>query len=314
MVDNFLVVHRSFVKGGLVFMKSKSRTAFIWLCITPAILLILLFIVVPTFEVFRMSLYSWGGFSRNQEFIGLDNFRTLWNDMGFFRSFQNTVFLIVVVTIFTLGIAILFASILTREKVKGKNLFRIIFYIPNILSIVVVAGIFSAIYRPDVGLLNSIFGLLNLDFLQQQWLGNQRIVIYSIAGALIWQAIGYYMVMYMASISSIPESLYESASIEGASKWIQFKDITLPLIWNNIRTTLTFFIISTINLSFLLVQIMTGGGPDGSTEVFLFYMYQQAYTNSTYGYGMAIGVIVFLFSFILSTILNQVTKRDVIEF
>lgn len=295
-------------------MKSKSRTSFIWLCVSPAILLILLFVVVPTFEVFRMSLYSWGGFSRNQTFIGFDNFKTLWNDMGFFRSFQNTIFLIVIVTILTLGLAILFAAILTREKVKGKNFFRVVFYIPNILSIVVVAGIFSAIYRPDVGLLNSVLGIFQLESLQKMWLGDQSIVIYSIAGALIWQAIGYYMVMYMSSMSSIPESLYESASIEGASKWIQFKDITLPLIWNNLRTTLTFFIISTINLSFLLVQIMTGGGPDGSTEVSLFYMYQQAYTNSTYGYGMAIGVIVFLFSFILSTIINRVTKREVIEF
>ena len=146
------------------------------------------------------------------------------------------------------------------------------------------------------------------------WLGDQNVVIYAIAGALIWQAIGYYMVMYMASISSIPESLYEAAAIEGASKFQQFKDITLPLIWNNIRTTLTFFITSTINLSFLLVQVMTGGGPDGSSEVFLFYMYDQAYTNSTYGYGMAIGVIVFLFSFALSSIINRATKREVLEF
>lgn len=292
----------------------RSNNLFVWLSLAPAILLILVFIAFPTFEVFRMSLYSWGGFSPNQEFVGLDNFITLWNDMNFFRSFQNTVLLIVVVTIVTLGIAIFFASILARENVKGETFFRIVFYIPNILSIVVIAGIFSAIYRPDNGLLNSILGFLNLENLQRMWLGDQNVVIYAIAGALIWQAIGYYMVMYMASISSIPESLYEAAAIEGASKFQQFKDITLPLIWNNIRTTLTFFITSTINLSFLLVQVMTGGGPDGSSEVFLFYMYDQAYTNSTYGYGMAIGVIVFLFSFALSSIINRATKREVLEF
>lgn len=292
----------------------RSNNLFIWLSLAPAILLILVFIAFPTFEVFRMSLYSWGGFSPNQEFVGLNNFKTLWNDMNFFRSFQNTVLLIVIVTIVTLGIAIFFASILARENVKGENFFRIVFYIPNILSIVVIAGIFSAIYRPDNGLLNSILGVLNLENLQRMWLGDQQVVIYAIAAALIWQAIGYYMVMYMASISSIPESLYEAAAIEGASKFQQFKDITLPLIWNNIRTTLTFFITSTINLSFLLVQVMTGGGPDGSSEVFLFYMYDQAYTNSTYGYGMGIGVIVFLFSFALSSIINRATKREVLEF
>ena len=111
-----------------------------------------------------------------------------------------------------------------------------------------------------------------------------------------------------------PVDLYECADLEGAGKVKQFFSITIPLIWTNIRTTLTFFIISSINLSFLFVKAMTNGGPDGSTEVFLSYMYKQAYTNSSYGYGMAIGVIVFLFSFALSAIVNAVTKREPLEF
>lgn len=294
--------------------RRKSKTFFIWACLLPAIILLGLFIIVPTFEVFRMSLYNWGGFSNNQEFSGLNNFKILFNDNKFMQAFQNSVLLIAVVTLFTIVLAIFFASILTREKIKGADFFRVVFYIPNILSIVVIAGIFSAIYNPTEGLLNSIFGLIKLENLQRLWLGDQSIVIYSIAGALIWQAIGYYMVMYMSSMASIPESFYEAASLEGAGRMTQFFQITLPLVWNNIRTTLTFFIISTINLSFLLVQAMTGGGPDGSTNVFLFYMYNQAYTNSTYGYGMAIGVVVFLFSFILSAIVNRVTKREVLQY
>lgn len=294
--------------------RKKRERFFIIASLAPAVILFLMFIVMPTIEVFRMSLYRWGGFSANQQFVGLDNFKILWNDSNFYRAFQNSILLIVIVTIVTLVIAIFFANILIRENLKGEGFFRVIFYIPNILSIVVIAGIFSAIYRPGQGLLNNTLSLFNLESLQQQWLGDQNIIIYSIVAALIWQAIGYYMVMYMSSIASIPESLYESASLNGANKWVQFKDITLPLIWNNLRTTLTFFIISTINLSFLLVQAMTGGGPDGSSEVFLFYMYNQAYTNSTYGYGMAIGVMVFLFSFTLSAVLMKVTKREVLEF
>lgn len=146
------------------------------------------------------------------------------------------------------------------------------------------------------------------------WLGNQRLVVWAIVIALVWQAIGYYMVMYMASMASVPESIYESASLEGAGPITQFFTMTLPLIWTNIRTTLTFFIISTINLSFMLVKAMTGGGPDGASEVFLSYMYDQAYTNSSYGYGMAIGVVIFIFSFALSGIVNMVTKREPLEF
>lgn len=115
-------------------------------------------------------------------------------------------------------------------------------------------------------------------------------------------------------MASVPESLYESANLEGAGRIRQFFDITLPLIWTNIRTTLTFFVISSINLSFLFVKAMTNGGPDGATEVFLSYMYQQAYTNSSYGYGMAIGVLVFAFSFALSAVVNIATKREPLEF
>ncbi len=144
------------------------------------------------------------------------------------------------------------------------------------------------------------------------WLGDRDLVIYSIGIAMIWQAVGYYMVMYMAGMSSVPESLYEASSLEGAGGINQFFLITLPLIWENIRTTLTFYIISNINISFLLVRAMTGGGPDGASQVFLSYMYDQAYTNSSYGYGMAIGVCVFLFSFILSLVVNRVTKREII--
>src|SRR5690625_6554236 len=122
------------------------------------------------------------------------------------------------------------------------------------------------------------------------------------------------MVMYMSSMASISASYYEAASLEGAGEFKQFTSITLPLIWNNLRTTLTFYIISTINLSFLLVKAMTGGGPSGSTEVFLSYMYSQAYGNSTYGYGMAIGGVVFLFSFGLAALISAITKRDVLEY
>jgi len=294
--------------------KSKERNWFIAICVSPALILLTIFMIVPTVQVFRMSLYRWGGFSNNQKFVGFDNFRILWDDMNFIRSFQNSIVLIVLVAIITLIVALFFAAILTKENVRGGNFFRVIFYIPNILSIVVIAGIFSAIYDPENGLLNSIFGTLNVENFQKMWLGDQNIIIYSVAGALVWQAIGYYMVMYMSSMSSIPKSYYEAASLEGAKSLKQFTSITLPLIWNNIRTTLTFYIISTINLSFLLVTAMTGGGPNGASDVFLTYMYNQAYTNSTFGYGMAIGVVVFTFSFSLAGIVSYVTKRDVLEY
>lgn len=301
--------------GGIDLKKGKARNVFIGICVAPAVILFIIFMLIPTFNVFKMSLYKWGGYSNTKEFVGFNNFKILMEDMNFFRSFQNTILLIVCVTTVTMALSLLFAAILSREKIKGQNFFRIIFYIPNILSVVVISAIFSAIYDPTNGLLNSIIGIFRKDNETPiLWLGDQKLVIYSLVIALIWQAIGYYMVMYMASMASVPESLYESANLEGAGRFQQFFSITLPLIWTNVRTTLTFFVISSINLSFLLVKALTNGGPDGATEVFLSYMYKQAYTNSSYGYGMAIGVVVFLFSFGLSAIVNFATKREPLEF
>lgn len=294
--------------------KNTSKKLFISLSVIPAIVLFIVFMVIPTLNVFWMSLFKWGGLSNNKKFVGLDNFTILFKDENFIRSFQNTLFLLVIVTIITLILAITSAAVLVREDTKFKNFFRIVFYFPNILSVVVISAIFSAILDPRQGIINATLDALSLESFKRMWLGDQKVVIWCIALAMIWQAVGYYMVMYMASMSSIPSSLYESADLEGATRSQQFFQITLPLIWNTIRTTLTFFIISTINLSFLFVKVMTAGGPDGASEVFLNYMYKQAYSNSAYGYGMAIGVVIFIFSFGLSLIISKATKRDVIEF
>ena len=292
----------------------KGKGIFIFCCLAPAAILFIVFMIIPTIDIFRMSLFKWGGYTDNKTFVGLDNFRNLFQSDRFYQAFQNSIFLIVIVTIVTFALALIFAYILTREKLKGQAFFRVIFYIPNILSVVVIGAIFSAIYDPNQGLLNSFLNLFRGAEHPVLWLGEQKIVIYSIVIAMVWQAIGYYMVMYMASMANVPEGLYESASLDGAGKITQFFSITIPLIWANIRTTLTFFVISTINMSFLLVKVMTNGGPDGASNVFLSYMYQEAYTNSSYGYGMAIGVMVLLFSFALAGVLNVATKRPGIEF
>ena len=292
--------------------KSMGRGGFITLCVAPAVILFTVFMILPTFNVFRMSLFQRGAYSPEETFVGLNNFALLLKDAQFIRSMQNTILLVVVVTVITFGFAVLFAAILTREKIKGQSFFRVVFYIPNILSIVVISGIFSAIYKPENGMLNSIIGFFTNMTDPILWKGEKPVMV-SIIIAMVWQAIGYYMVMYMASMSSVPQSLYESAGLDGAGRVTQFFQITLPLIWTNIRTTLTFFIISTINMAFLFVKAMTAGGPNGASEVALGYMYGQK-DAGLYGYSMAIGVVIFLFSFALSALVNKATKREVLEF
>ena len=288
--------------------RSKDRSIFIALCVAPAAILFFIFMVLPTLNVFRMSLFERGAYSPTETFVGLSNFATLFKDPKFISSMQNTILLIVTVTLITFFFAILFAAILTREKIKGQNFFRVIFYIPNILSVVVIAGIFSAIYKPENGMLNSILSFFKGETVMVLW-KDQPMVIVSVIIAMVWQAIGYYMVMYMASMSAVPESLYESAGLDGAGRLTQFFQLTLPLIWTNIRTTLTFFIISTINMAFLFVKAMVA---KGMADVGLSFMYAQK-DAGLYGYSMAAGVVIFLFSFLLSALVNWVTKREVLE-
>lgn len=293
-------------------LKSKGRSRFIFLCVAPAVILFTVFMVIPTLNVFRMSLFERGAYSPTETFVGLSNFEVLFRDAKFIRSMQNTILLIVVVTIITFFFALSFAAILTREKIKGQSFFRVIFYIPNILSIVVISGIFSAIYKPENGMLNTLLSFFAGDTVQVLW-KDAKLVMVSIIIAMVWQAIGYYMVMYMASMSAVSMSLYESASLDGAGRLTQFFQITIPLIWTNIRTTLTFFIISNINMAFLFVKAMTSGGPGGASEVALSFMYNQK-DAGLYGYSMAAGVVIFLFSFALSALVNRATKRTPLEY
>ena len=291
---------------------NKGRSLFLVACVAPATILFFIFMILPTLNVFRMSLYERGAYTPDETFVGLKNFQQLMRDTQFIRSMQNMILLVVVVTIVTFALALIFASILTREKIRGQNFFRVVFYIPNILSVVVISGIFSAIYKPENGMLNSIIGLFRDMTNPILWKG-EKLVIPSIIIAMVWQAVGYYMVMYMASMASVPASLYESANLDGAGRVTQFFRITIPLIWTNIRTTLTFFIISTINMAFLFVTAMTSGGPNGASDVALNYMYSQK-NAGLYGYSMAIGVVIFLFSFALSACVNKATERDPLEF
>jgi len=288
--------------------RSKHRSRFLVLCVAPAAILFFIFMILPTLNVFRMSLFERGAYSPTETFVGMANFKALFNDVKFITSMQNTILLIVTVTIITFFFAIVFAAILTREKIRGQNFFRIVFYIPNILSVVVIAGIFSAIYKPENGMLNSILSFFKGETVMVLW-KDQPMVIVSVIIAMVWQAMGYYMVMYMASMSAVPESLYESAGLDGAGRLTQFFQLTLPLIWTNIRTTLTFFIISTINMAFLFVKAMVA---KGMADVGLSFMYAQK-DAGLYGYSMAAGVVIFLFSFLLSALVNRVTAREVLE-
>lgn len=257
-----------------------------------------------------MSLFKMSSLSINKEFVGLSNFSTLIHDSKFWAAFRTQIFFIVVVTVITMACALFFAALLQQSNLKEKPFYRTVFFFPNVLSMVVISVLFVQIYDPTMGILTSTLNSIHLQGLVHAWLGEKSTVLWCISAAMIWQAIGYYMVMYMAGMDGIQKDLYEVADLEGMGKFKQFFIITMPLMWEIIRVTIVFFIISTINMSFIFVKVMA----PFAAESLLTYMYKQAFTNSNYGYAMTIGVFVFVFSFVLAIVSNRLTARETIEY
>ncbi|MFM9279896.1 carbohydrate ABC transporter permease [Paenibacillus jiagnxiensis] len=285
------------------------RRLFIAACLLPGLAIFGLFKVYPTIQVFEKSLFLWTGIGDEPKFIGLKNFTDLFHDDVFLLSLRNTGFLMLVVPVLTILIALINASILTRSKLKERGLYRTLFFFPSVLSFVVIAILWSFIYHPTIGFVNSGLELIGLGDWALAWLGDQRTVLWALAVTLVWQAAGYYMVMYMAGIDGISPDLYEAASMDGATPIQQFWNITVPMLWEIIRVTIVFSINGVLTISFVVVSIMTAGGPDRHSEVVMTYLYSQAFTNSNFGYAMAIGVVIFVMSLLLALISNRLTER-----
>jgi N-acetylglucosamine transport system permease protein len=283
----------------------------------PALLLYGVFVLYPYAQAIYLSLTSWRGLTKDKPWVGLDNYRALWHDQRFMEDLGRNGRMLIVLPLFTIGIALLFAALFTQGKrsVPGAGFYRIVFFFPQIISTVIVAILWSYVYTPNIGLLNGALGAVGLKSLQQVWLGDERLILWSIAAVAIWTGVGFYMVIYMAAMQSIPDSFYEAATLDGASRWRSFRDITLPLIWETVRTTMIYIGIGALDL-FALVQVMTGGGSGTGrkAEVASLYMYNRAFTRSLWGYAPAIGVVLLVLTLLLSLVIMRVTKRETYEF
>jgi N-acetylglucosamine transport system permease protein len=292
-------------------MRGQRKTnLFVASCVLPGLAVFGLFIGYPTIRVFLKSFTNWSGFGEEDRFIGLANFKDAVRDGLVGIAAKNTGFLMLVVPVLTLILALVFASVLTQSRLRERAVYRTVFFFPSILSFVVIAILFSFIFHPTMGILNSFLKLIGLSAYAYTWLGNRHTVMWAIALTMVWQAVGYYMVMYMAGIDSIPRELYEAAGIDGASALQQFFSITVPQLWEIIRITVIFAINGAIVISFTVVQVMTDGGPDRYSEVMLTQMYKQAFRNANFSYAMAIAVLVFAVSILLSLASNRLTRRD----
>ena len=283
---------------------------FICISVLPAVILTLMFTIWPTVQALYLSFTNATSLGLNNKFVGLDNYIYMFHDKSFIQALKNTAKLIAVVPVITIFCSLVLAFVLNQCKLKEMVLYRTIFYFPNIVSLTVVGIIWSFVFHPNVGIVNKILGAVGLESLQRSWLGDSKTALWCIAFTLLWQAAGYYMVMHIAAMDGISPEIYESATLDGASAWRKLVSITMPLMKDIIGITFVLALSGTINLSFVLSQVMTGGGPNGASSVLLQYMYTQGFVNGNFGYAMAITVFTLAISVALSMLSRKLTDAS----
>lgn len=283
---------------------------FICISVLPAVILTLMFTIWPTVQALYLSFTNATSLGLNNKFVGLDNYIYMFHDKSFIQALKNTAKLMAVVPVITIFCSLVLAFVLNQCKLKERVLYRTIFYFPNIVSLTVVGIIWSFVFHPNVGIINKILGAVGLESLQRSWLGDSKTALWCIAFTLLWQAAGYYMVMHIAAMDGISPEIYESATLDGASAWRKLVSITMPLMKDIIGITFVLALSGTINLSFVLSQVMTGGGPNGASSVLLQYMYTQGFVNGNFGYAMAITVFTLAISVALSMLSRKLTDAS----
>ncbi|MDD6685190.1 MAG: sugar ABC transporter permease [Lachnospiraceae bacterium] len=293
----------------------KKKVRLFFLMVIPPLAVYIFFEVIPFLQTFYYAFTDWNGISDTYNFIGFKNFIKLGSDSTFWTSFWHNMKFCIYGGIGTFVIALLNSALLSHSKVKGKNFFRAVFFIPNILSITVVSMLWLLIYNPNFGLLNSFLNLFTHTPITKAWLGTKSTALICLISPWVWMSVGFYMVLFNSAIEGMPDSYFEAAEIDGASKWQTFWYITMPLLKETIRTALVFFFINAFSGVFTLVNVMTDGAPAKSTEVMTNYMYRIAFQQSNMGYATAIGVVVFLFVLFLTGIMLLLTRsKDVLEY
>lgn len=292
----------------------KKQRIFIISFLAPTFLFFMLFFGYPIIKAFYISFFKWSGLTMDKTFVGFDNFIRLLGDEVVLKSLLHNLIMLFYSTIFTFTLAMFFAVVLVKLNLREAKFYRTVFLFPNVLSIVVISTIWSFIYNPTFGILNELLRMVGLGELARAWLGNEKTVLGALIAPQVWMATGFFMVLYIAGMKSIPGSYYESAKIDGASEVKQFTKITLPMMWEIIRVSLIFFVARAFKATFPLVYITTKGGPNRASELLSTYLYEQAFELSSFGYGTTIGLLLFVVMMTISKLLQRLTARETYEF
>jgi N-acetylglucosamine transport system permease protein len=279
------------------------------------------FVVWAYIQAFYLSAYNWSGLGPVEDFAGFDNFVKIWHDDKFWKAIQHNLFLLILLPIITIVIALIFAFLLNvgggqkggaTKGVWGSKIYRVIFFFPQLLALAIVAVIFGRVFGPDKsGMIN---GLLPDSWSPWLFLADERWAMTCILLVLIWQAVGFYVVLFSAGMGNISQDIYEAAALDGATRVTLFFKITVPLLWSTIQVAWVYLGIAAFD-AFALVNIMTvdRGGPNDATNVLSLMIYRNAFDFSQAGYASALGVVLFFLTLTFAALTLRVTRRDSVE-
>jgi raffinose/stachyose/melibiose transport system permease protein len=274
----------------------------------PALLLYGVFVLYPIVQSFRYSGYDWNGLEPLTNWVGLDNFKTAFADPLFIEALTHNAIIIVLSLALQIPFAVALAVLVSR-RLKGRGLYRTMYFAPFVLSEVVTGVVWRQIYRPE-GLLDMILASVGLENLTREWLADPQIALYSLFFVISWKYFGLHMVLVIAGLQTIPVELEEAAAIDGASWWQGFRYVTLPLLGPIIRVSMFLSIIGALQL-FDLVWVTTKGGPVNATATMATYLVDWGFRRGQFGYASAVSVIIFGLSLVVALLYQRfVLRRD----
>lgn len=276
--------------------RQKSEFLWGWLFILPTMLGLIVLNIYPMIDTIKQSFYKTGDFGKGNKFVGLANYEKVFGDAEVWQSLWNTIKYAIVEVPFSLVIALLLA-VLLNKKLKGREAFRTVFFLPMVVAPAAIAMVWKWLYNSNFGLINNTFNI------KVNWISDPKIAIYSIAVIGIWSVIGYNMVLFLAGLQEVPRDYYEAASLDGASEWQKLIRITVPLISPTIFFVLVTRIIAAMqvfDLIYMLIDLNNPAWKNTESLVFLFYKY--SFEQSKKGYGATVVVVLLLFILILTGI------------
>jgi raffinose/stachyose/melibiose transport system permease protein len=241
----------------------------------------------------------------------MNNFKEIMLDKVFWKSFKNNMMVVVASVFGQIPIGLIIA-ILLNKKMKSSSIFRTIFFLPMILSTVVVGLLWSTILNVQVGVLNYLLETIGLESLAKNWLGDPKYSMWTICFVIVWQFVGLYMIIFLAALQNIPQDIFEAASIDGATEGQKLFKITIPMLWENIMSAVVLCIAGGMR-TFDLVFVMTKGGPAHATELMATYMYNKTFEVYKYGYGSAVSLVIFIISFAFIIISRNAMAKKQLE-